>query len=401
MAWSVVGLAWWLTAWRLAAASRDGSRGRLRPVAAPSPDPASSQPLFLTIFKPLPPLGAKGLGIEAEALASFISQLDDQSELLLGVHEADRTAVDPFVEAMRLAHPSARLRIVIRPGESGAGLGTANPKIAWQRILAPEARGDLWFWSDADIVAPPDFLSRARLELDQARREGIRMVTFPYVVRSIPAMPALFDALFVNVEFHPGVLLLRELGRGGVDFGLGAGMLFRREDFYREADWDRLEGSLADDFVLGQMLRPVRIGRATLVSSPDVAGWAEAWQHYLRWQKTVCWCRPGGFAAQILILPVLGWLAAVALQPGNIFAWAGLFSMIQAEVFFAESLCREAGCRLRLRDLPLVEAWSLLRVAVWVSCWLPWPVTWRQRRWWSPRAALPAPAPAPAQFLNH
>ena len=397
MAWSVAGLAWWLTAWRLAAASRDGRRAH--PVATASSDSASAQPPFLTVFKPLPPLGAKGLGIEAGALASFISQLDEQSELLLGVHEADRPAVDPFIEAMRLAHPGARLRIVIRPAQGGDGAGTANPKIAWQRILAPEAQGDLWLWSDADIVAPPDFLRRARIELDQARREGIRMVTFPYVVRSVPSAPALFDALFVNVEFHPGVLLLRELGRGGVDFGLGAGMLFRREDFYREADWDRLEGSLADDFVLGQMLRPVRIGRATLVSSPEAAGWAEAWRHYLRWQKTVCWCRPGGFAAQILILPVLGWLAAVVLQPGNIFAWAGLLCMIQAEVFFAESLCREAGCRLRLRDLPLVEAWSLLRVGVWISCWLPWPVTWRQRRWWSPRVALPAPAPA--QSLNH
>ena len=124
-----------------------------------------------SIFKPLPPLGARGLaGLEA-ALESFISQLDDASEMLLGVHEPDRAAVASFLERMQREHPAARLEVVYRtePDE------VANPKIAWQKILSANAQGEMWLWSDSDIIAPAGFLDSARGEFGGGE---LRLVTF-------------------------------------------------------------------------------------------------------------------------------------------------------------------------------------------------------------------------------
>jgi len=305
-------------------------------------------------------------------LESFVAQLDDASELLLGIHEADRAVVAPHVERLQKRHPRAQLKVIFRAEPDDM----PNPKIAWEKWLTPHAEGDLWFWSDADIVAPAGFLRTMR---DEFAHSGARLLTFPYVIRGMASRPALLDALYVNAEFYPGVLLLRRFGP--VDFGLGAGMLFRRSDFLRKVDWKELGASLADDFVLGQKLKPVRLSETTLVTAADVSTWKGALLHYLRWNKTVWWNRPAGSAARIVVLPVVGWLIYLVLHPARSTAWIGLASMTQADVFFAALLCRSVGCRWGVRDLLGTEAWSLGRAMVW----LPWPVVWSGRTWWKPR----------------
>jgi ceramide glucosyltransferase len=368
--WSVAGVAWWIIAWRLV---KVGATAKSKPQL-------SAAPRSLSIFKPLPPLGAHGLELVAGGLESFVAQLDPESELLLGVREPDRATAQPFLDAMRAKYPKAQVRPVYRSEPDKV----ANPKIAGQIILAPHATGELWLWSDADIVAPPGFLQSARAEF---ARCGAAMLTFPYVVRRAPGPGALFETLFVNVEFYPGVLLLR--GRGTVDFGLGAGMLFEREEFLKRVDWHELGAFLADDFQLGQRLKPVRIGSLTLETIAKERAWPDAFQHDLRWARTIRWNRPGGFFARLLVLPVAGWLAAVAAHPLTIFAWAGLLGMIQADVVAAAVICREIGCPLRWKDWCILEGWSLWRIAAWILSWLPAPAVWSGRRWDGPRADLP------------
>jgi hypothetical protein len=364
--WSCAGLVWWMLAWRLAAADQRKN----------DTIPDSTARRTLSVFKPLPPLGATGLKAVSAGLESFAAQLDPESELLVGIHEADRDFTAPLLDGLRAEHPRAKLKVIFRSEPDDA----ANPKIAWQKILAPHAEGELWLWSDADIVAPAGFLQSARLEY---ARSGAAMMTFPYVVRDIPSPPALLEALFVNVEFYPGVLLLRKLGP--VDFGLGAAMLFQRDDFFRQVDWDEIGAWLADDFFLGQKLRPVRIGTTALTTVPGASTWRHALLHDLRWTKTIRWNRPIGSFARILIMPVLGWLGAVELHPFHFFAWLGLLGMIQADVFFAAAICRRAGCRLKLGNLPGMEVWSLWRILLWFLCWLPWPVAWSGKIWRGPR----------------
>jgi hypothetical protein len=269
--WSGIALVWWLVAWRLVATEPRESGG----------GETVGDKRFLTIFKPLPPLGG-GTFREARGLESFISQLDERSELLLGAHEPDRAVVESFLASMHARYPGARLEVVWRNEPDSV----ANPKVAWLKILATHATGELWLWSDADIVAPAGFL-----------RADAGMLTWPYVVREIARGPALLDALFVNTEFFPGVLLLRR--KGPVDFGLGAALLFSRKDFEARVAWEEIGAALADDFVLGQRLQPVRIGRAVLTTAADEESWPAAARHYLRWSKTVRWNRPLGAALRL------------------------------------------------------------------------------------------------------
>ena len=70
--WSCAGLTWWFMAWRLVATADH------RPEGLP---PKSLTRRSLSIFKPLPPLGARGLEYVATGLESFLAQLDDDAEL--------------------------------------------------------------------------------------------------------------------------------------------------------------------------------------------------------------------------------------------------------------------------------------------------------------------------------
>ena len=365
-AWSMAGLLWWILAWRLVAADQRKK----------TPANELSKQRSLSIFKPLPPLDAKGIKSFEPDLESFIAQLDAESELLLGVHEADRAATTPFLERMRAQHPNGRLKVIFRSESDDV----ANPKIAWQKVLAAHAEGELWLWSDADIIAPPSFLHFARTEFEQ---HAVSLLTFPYIVREVPSPPALLDALFVNVDFYPGVLLLRKLGP--VDFGLGAAMLFQRDDFLRRIDWQEIGAELADDFFLGQKLKPGRVGSVTLTTVADTSSWKEALRHDLRWARTIRWNRPGGFAARILILPILGWLGYVTWHPCHFFGWMGLLGMVQADTFFAMIICWQLDCRLQLKNVLTVELWSLWRAILWPHSWLPIAVVWNGSPWQGPR----------------
>ena len=365
--WTTAGLAWWIISCWLVATARApkiASEGARRSV---------------TIFKPLPPLGPDGMRPFVRGLGSFAAQLGEGSEMLLGIHEMDRGQAASFVRELLGKFPRAAIRVIHRSVPDDA----ANPKIAWQKILAPHATGELWLWSDADIVAPSGFLDQARAGFG---RRGEGMMTFPYVVRAIPQPPAVLEALFVNADFYPGVLLLRRTGP--VDFGLGAAMLFRRDDFLRRVGWREVGAALADDFHLGQKLGPVRIGAATLETIPSSCTWPDALAHDFRWWKTIRWNRPGGMFSRIVTMPVFGWIAAVALHPAQLAAWLGLAGMVQADACFAMLLAHLAGCRAISRQWVACELWSFWRATLWVASWLPGRVTWSGRAWREPRVEI-------------
>jgi ceramide glucosyltransferase len=191
------------------------------------------------------------------------------------------------------------------------------------------------------------------------------------------------EALFVNVEFYPGVLACRTWDRP--EFAFGSAMLFSADDFHNRLHWDALGARMAEDNLLGLRMTPVHISSVTLETLAAETRWADALVHYLRWHKTVRWCRPSGYAAEIIITPLIGWLVAVAVQPANWSFWLGLICTIVVESSIAACLSTQAGCKPQRRDLIVLAGWSLLRALTWLLCWLPWPVVFRSQRriWWS------------------
>jgi ceramide glucosyltransferase len=366
--WTAIALVWWAMAFVLV--HRKGFPARPEPSTGEAEDRR-----WLTVFKPLAtPLDDGEFAAIGRCLESFVADLDDRSDLLVGCHAAEKSRIDAWVQTMGERYPSARLTVILldeRPAH-------ANPKVASMSVLAPHARGELWLWSDSDMTAPAGTLASLRRDF---ARSDTTFVTSPYVVTEADTAPALLDTLFVNVEFYPGAVLLGTLDQ--VRFGFGSAMLFEAAAFRRTIDWRWLGSRLAEDYHLGRLLAPARLGSVRLTTLASSHGWRAALQHYLRWQKTIRWCRPGSFAAQLVVLPTLGWLTWALFQPLSWMPWLGLAIVLGLEAAVALALCRCVDCRIPLRLVPAIPIWSLTRALSWLFCWLPWPIVWRGQRWWS------------------
>jgi hypothetical protein len=374
--WSLAAVTWWGLAHWLVRRRLAAERARVVS-SAPSNLPS------LSIFKALPPLFGKPVSTAmADALATFVRQLDDNAELILGIEERDRDAWSPVVSAWRAQHPDARIieARATRPDQF------ISPKISWYHTLAPRASGDLWMWSDADMIAPDGFLAAVRRDYVD---DGIALVTAPYVVRRLTTTPTIWEAAFVNVEFYPGALACERFGR--VRFGFGACLLFSAKTFQKKLDWSRLGARIADDNLVGQTLQPARLSSVTMETLPAEKTWRDAILHYLRWHKTVRWCQPVGYAGQLTIVPLLGWLAAVVAQPSAWWTWAGLLATWQVETLMALTMFRQVDCDAKWH-VAAMQLWSWVRAFTWVACWFPWPVVFASqgRKWWSLHRSSPA-----------
>ena len=343
---------------------------------------ARANPPPLSVFKPVPSLHGDVPSPQLiGALESFVSQFSVDAELVLGIEDTEAQTWEPVIERWQRDYPRAVLNVIIAPRPAQFH----SPKVSWFHHLARYARGEVWLWSDADIVAPDGSLEGMRREFSKS---GAGMLTCPYVVRDAGFAPMMLEALFVNMEFYPGVLFCRQLGP--VQFGLGPAMMFSAARFRERAEWEKLGMRMADDNALGRALAPVKVSETTMVTFPAESSWRGAVEHYFRWQKTVRWCQPIGFAGLIMIQPMLGWLAAVLLHPLNPVAWLGLAATGQVEVLAAMTLFWLIGCELR--SWWVVTLWSLLlRPLTWVACWMPWPVVFRsqKRKWWSLYRSVP------------
>ena len=139
IAWSGLALVWWVVAWRLVATADNPLAPDDKPVA---------RLRSISVFKPLAP---GGFDDGPDSVESFVAQLEPDMELLLGIHEADRKASGAIIADLREKYPKARIEVIYRSDPDDV----PNPKIAWQKILAQHASGELWLWSDAESSLHP------------------------------------------------------------------------------------------------------------------------------------------------------------------------------------------------------------------------------------------------------
>ncbi len=368
ISWTIAAFVWWFIALILLA------RGRRQKIPAPTGTRAS-----ISVFKPLPPVrDEQERAALAEAIGSFVGQLSAEDEMIIGMDATDAAGWQPALQTWRVSWPMARINVVARE----VPRQWANPKISWLQVLAPAAQCEVWIWSDADVVAPPGFLNDIVCQLAAS---GSNAVTAPYVVQNIRQAPGVLDALFVNVEFLPGALLLGRLSQQ--DFAYGAATAFCAETFHARGDWHKLGAALADDHKLGELLQPVTLAKTLVSTFTKPAGWSEAWQHYYRWQKTVRWCRPSGYAALLVLMPAFGWVLAGLFGGLKFFFLSGLFTVLSGEIIVALLACRLVGCRLPPATWIGVLLWPFFRAVTWLLVWVPLPVLWsgRQRAWFAPQ----------------
>ena len=210
-----------------------------------------SQPVERAILPPvsiLKPL--KGEDPEIfESFRSHCVQEYPEYELIFGVSDLDDPAVHA-VERLRQEFPMRAIQLVVCSETLGPNAKVSN----LVRMLAA-ARYDHLIVSDSDIRVEPDYLRKVTAPLSDTR---IGMVTCLYRGIAGPTLGSRLESLGISTDFCAGVLVARLL-EGGVRFGLGSTMAFRRSDLKAMGGFESLTDHLADDYELGK--RIAELGR--------------------------------------------------------------------------------------------------------------------------------------------
>ena len=258
-----------------------------------------------------------------QALVGFITQDYPELQIVFGVQSAADPAI-AVVQRLRRQFPGRDLCLVIDPTPHGQ-----NRKIGNLINMLPHAAHDLLVISDSDIHVAPDYLREvARSFADDA---DVGLVTTLY--HGIPASPTLSRRLAagqINHNFLPGVLLSRLLGRQDC---LGSTMALRRETLQAIGGLPMLSAHVADDSVLGKLVRRhgQRIAIASSLTATTVAesGATDLFAHELRWGRTVRAVEPLGYALSAVQFPLFWASLALAAAPGAGWTWL-LFATIWA-----------------------------------------------------------------------
>jgi ceramide glucosyltransferase len=168
--------------------------------------------------------------------------------------------------------------------------------------------------ADSDLHVRPDYLERLAASLDAP---GVGLVTTLYSGRPVePCIPALLGATQITHCFLPGALLARAMGRRDC---LGATMMLGRETLERAGGLGALVGHLADDNVLGRLVREqgldVRLADAVVLTTVPETSLAALFSHELRWARTIRALVPAAFAASVLQYPIF-WAALAMVLSG-------------------------------------------------------------------------------------
>lgn len=323
----------------------------------------------ITVLKPL--CGDEAL-LDA-ALSSFCEQDYPEFQIVFGV----QSAADPALETvarLRRRYPRLVIDVVVDATRHGR-----NAKVGNLINMFPAARHDLIVIADSDIHAPPDTLRSVAAALMQP---GVGLVSTLYT--GLPATGALAGALGaaqINHSFLPGALMARSLGRQDC---LGAIMALQRSTLTRIGGLAALSDHLADDALLGQLVRDqgLRVALATAIPATTVpeTRLSALFAHELRWMRTVKSVAPVGFVLGALQYPLFWAALMLAFEFDMAAAWVVFLTMwlirsILAELF--DRLLHSVG-RLPMWCLPFRD---VLSVATILASYRSNRVAWRGKEY--------------------
>jgi len=329
-----------------------------RPQPAPEPAPA------LTILKPLH-------GDEAglyENLASFCEQdYSGAVQIVFGVENPNDPAI-AVVERLRAAYPGKALELVIEPRAVGS-----NPKVANLINMSGRIAHDVIVLADSDIRVRRDYLARLVGALE---RQGGGAVSCPYYGISTGSLWSQLAQLTIDSHFLPGVVVGARLKLSQPC--LGSTIALRRSSLSAIGGFEPLADCLADDYVLGELLRergePVSVLSFAVGHVCAESSIVELWRHELRWALTIRTVDPLGY---------LGWTVSHAF-PLALIAWLLGGSWPAIVLAVAALVCRavlisatERGYGLPPHPYWLIPVRDLLSFAVFVAGFVARDVSWR------------------------
>lgn len=329
--------------------------------------PAQTSPP-VSILKPLK-------GTDPEMYESFRSHcLQDypEYEIIFGVSQADDPAVE-LVERLQAEFPQLAVRLVICP----KNLGT-NTKVSNLVQMLPAARYEYFIVNDSDIRVEADYLRRVVAPLLDS---AVGMVTCLYRGVASPTLGSRLEAVGVSTDFCAGALAAR-LIEGGIRFGLGSTLAFRRDTLQAIGGFEALLDYLADDYEIGSRIAAqrleVKLSDVVVETFLPPYTLRQFLDHQLRWARSTRHSRPWGYVGIVLTFGLPWALLAVIVARGATWAWA----LLAAAAALRLATALVVG-RLVLRDpqvvrhLVLVPLRDLAALLVWVGSYAGRTVTWR------------------------
>lgn len=342
----------------------------LRERQAPAETLASSLPP-VSILKPLK-------GIDPEIYQSFRSHcLQDypEYEIIFGVSEPDDPAIES-VKQLQGEFPERQIRLIVCPKILGA-----NVKVSNLIQMLPEARYQHLIVNDSDIRVEAHYLREVVAPLADPRAG---MVTCLYRGVAAPTLGSRLESLGISTDFCASVLAAWQL-EGGIRFGLGSTLAFRRADLNKIGGFDSFVDYLADDYELGK--RIAALGLKVKLSQVVVETFLPSYRlrdffaHQLRWARGVRDARAGGYLGLIFTFGLFWSLLALAASRGALWAWAGLavtlFLRLAVALLVGGSVLED---RQVVHNAWLIPLRDLIAVAVWIASLGGHTVIWRGGR---------------------
>jgi ceramide glucosyltransferase len=325
----------------------------------------------VSILKPLK-------GTDPEIYQSFRSHcIQDypEYEIIFGVSDLK----DPVVASVRQLQsefPALRIRLIVCHKTLGA-----NVKVSNLAQMLAEARYQYLLVNDSDIRVEADYLRRVMTPLANPE---VGMVTCLYRGVAADTLGSRIESLGISTDFCAGVLAARQL-EGGVKFGLGSTMAFRRDDLEKIGGFESFADYLADDYELGRWISglglEVRLSDVVVETNLPAYRAPEFLSHQLRWARGVRDSRSGGYFGLVLTYGLLWSGVLVAASRGALWAWvlagATLFLRVAVAVVVGKSVLRDRQLLPQLWLLPLRD---LVAVGVWIASLAGHTVSWRGDR---------------------
>lgn len=322
----------------------------------------------VSILKPLK-------GTDPEMYESFRSHCVQQYsgyEVLFGVSDANDPATQ-LVEKLQREFPQISIRLVV----CGKDLGE-NGKVSSLIQLAAEAKHAVFLVNDSDIRVAPDYL---RTVVSELQAPDVGLVTCLYRGVAAKTMASRLESLGISTDFVPGVLAAKQI-EGGLHFGLGSTLAFRRAHLEAIGGFEAIADYLADDYELGK--RIADRGFKVVLSSPVVETFLPAYSlsgffsHQLRWARTIRASRPGGYAG-LLLTYTLPWAAlCLLLARGTTWAWVLFAVAVALRITMAwASAVSVLNDRESMRSFWLLPLRDFLAPFVWIAGMFGSKIVWR------------------------
>lgn len=328
-------------------------------------------------FSDLPPVSVlKPLkGTDPEMYESFRSHcLQDYPnyEIVFGVSDANDAAIEN-VRNLQREFPDRKIQLVVCSQILGA-----NVKVSNLEQMLPHAQHEHCLVNDSDIRVERDYLQRVIAPLADRR---VGMATCLYRGMAGGTLGSRLEALGISTDFCASVLAARAL-EGGIRFGLGSTLAFRRSDLGKIGGFISFVDYLADDYELGKRLAElglkVELSNVVVETFLPAYGLPDFIAHQLRWARGVRDARKAGYSGLIFTFGIFWGLIALAASGGALWAWWAL--ALAVVLRFAVAIV--VGWRV-LRDSQILKyAWlipvrDLMAVGVWLASFAGHSVTWR------------------------